>query len=565
MSERAIIYSEPTPPWYDAKRAREVVDAYSGGGGSGQPADAFVACSIVPAGTGSFRDFSYIAPDLPEFLAENCVACMECVQNCPDSSIWGKVIQPETLEATLASFSSETQEATQGETERAGQGDPEATETLLRSQLVRTTKFWKTYKKKRAADPTTPGGGLFGIFIDPTKCKGCGECVVACGNHKALRMIKKTKDNLPDFFSIWDFYKQSPETPAAYINPKLKVDIMLKSASNQYVGGAGSCMGCGETSVLRQLLAITHEKFGSKYGIVANTGCNTVYGSTYPYNPFRVPWVNSLFENAATVAMGIRARWDQMGRTKHPILVLGGDGSMLDIGFQALSRMLTSGMNIKAIVLDTQVYSNTGGQASTGSFIGQDAKMSVHGSAVHGKQERRKEIGNIAMMHPRTFVVQTVGPMVNHFYKTVEQALLFDGPALINIYTTCQPEHQVADDVSCARALMAVESRAFPVFVYNPDAGPTLASRISLQGNPSVKRDWHRRRSKENGETVVDFVAFAREEGRFAKHFDKDGKPSETLQVSMRDRLENWRLLQELAGITNVDQAEEWEEKRARR
>ena len=547
MSKRAIIYSEATPQWYDAKRAREVVDAYGSGAGSSQPADEFVACSIIPAGTGSYRDFSYIAPDLPELIAENCVACMECVQNCPDSAIWGKVVTPEDLESSLAKVL--------GGENRAEGEDSEATEVLLRSQLVQTTKFWKTYEKKRAADPGLPGGGWFGIFVDPTKCKGCGECVTACGGHNALKMIKKTKDNLPDFFSIWDFYKQSPETPSVYVNPKLKVDIMLKSAANQYVGGAGSCMGCGETSVLRQLLAMTHEKFGDKYGIVANTGCNTVYGSTYPYNPYRVPWVNSLFENAATVAMGIRARWDQTGRKNYPLLVLGGDGSMLDIGFQALSRMLTSGMNIKAVVLDTQVYSNTGGQASTGSYIGQDAKMSVHGSMIHGKQERRKEIGNIAMMHPRTFVAQTVGPMTNHFYKAVEQALLFDGPALINIYTTCQPEHQVADDVSCARALMAVESRAFPVFVYNPKGGPTLASRLSLQGNPSVKRDWHRRKNKDGVEDVVDFVAFARGEGRFAKHFDRDGNPSETLKSSMRDRLDNWWLLQELASITNIDRA----------
>lgn len=543
MSKRAIIYSEDTPQWYDSKRAREIIEAYNSGGGSSQPADEFVACSIIPAGTGSFRDFSYIAPDLPELTAENCVACMECVQNCPDSSIWGKVITPEDLENTLAGFD--------------GGDDAEETQALLQSQLVKTAKYWKTYEKKKGDNSDLPGGALFGIFVDPTKCKGCGECVVACGGHNALKMIKKTKDNLPSFFSIWDFYKQAPDSPADYINPKLKVDIMLKDSANQYVGGAGSCMGCGETSALRQLLAMTHEKFGSSYGIVANTGCNTVYGSTYPYNPYRAPWVNSLFENAATVAMGIRARWDQTGREDHPLLVLGGDGSMLDIGFQALSRMLTSGMNIKAIVLDTQVYSNTGGQASTGSYIGQDAKMSVHGSSIHGKQERRKEIGNIAMMHPRTFVAQTVGPMISHFYKVVEQALTFNGPALINIYTTCQPEHQVADDVSCERALMAVESRAFPVFSYHPDAGPTLASRISLQGNPSVKRDWHHRK-KDGKEECIDFIDFARGEGRFAKHFDRDGNPSEILQSSMRDRLENWRLLQELASITNIDRNEAW-------
>ncbi|MBF0341248.1 MAG: 4Fe-4S binding protein [Magnetococcales bacterium] len=535
MTQRALIYTEATPSWYDATRAREIMDAYNSGAGSGQPADPFVACSVVPAGTGSYRDFSYIAPDLPEYTADNCVACMECVQNCPDSAIWGKVLPPETVEKTLKGF-------------------PDANDQAkVKSQLVQTTKFWKTYDKKKSKGGDAPGGAWFGIFVDPTKCKGCGECVTACGSHNALSMIKKTPVNLPDYFTLWDFYKQAPTTPEAYINPKLKVDIMLRDAANQYVGGAGSCMGCGETSVLRQFLAMTHAKVGNKYGIVANTGCNTVYGSTYPYNPYRAPWVNSLFENAATVAMGIRSHWDQLGRQDHQIWVIGGDGSMLDIGFQALSRMLTSGMNIKVLVLDTQVYSNTGGQASTATFIGQDAKMSVHGTHVQGKWEARKEIANIAVMHPRVFVAQTVGPMISHFYKSIEQALEFNGPALINVYTTCQPEHQVADDKSCERATLAVESRAFPVFIHDPDAGPTLASRISLQGNPSIRRDWNIRKSASGEEKPFDFIEFARGEGRFQKHFNALGEPSEVLKASQKDRLANWRLLQELAGIQNDD------------
>ncbi|GAB0056697.1 Pyruvate ferredoxin oxidoreductase beta subunit [Candidatus Magnetaquicoccaceae bacterium FCR-1] len=541
MTQRALIYSEATPQWYDATRAREILSAYNSGAGSGQPADAFLACSVVPAGTGSYRDFSYIAPDLPEYESANCVACMECVQNCPDSAIWGKVITQDAREKSLGFFAEE--------------GDQE----LITSQLVQTTKFWKTYEKKKGKGSDASGGAWFGIFIDPTKCKGCGECVTACGSHNALKMIKKTPVNLPAYFTLWEFYKKAPETPEMYINPKLKVDIMLRDSANQYVGGAGSCMGCGETSVLRQFLAMTQTKIGNKYGIVANTGCNTVYGSTYPYNPFRAPWVNSLFENAATVAMGIRSHWDQVGKQDHQIWVIGGDGSMLDIGFQALSRMLTSGMNIKALVLDTQVYSNTGGQTSTATYIGQDAKMSVHGTHVKGKWERRKEIANIAMMHPHVFVAQTVGPMINHFYRCIEQALEFDGPALINVYTTCQPEHQVADDRSCERAILAVESRAFPVFIYDPEGGPTLASRLSLQGNPSMRRDWHVKKDANGVEKTFDFIEFARGEGRFKKNFDAEGNPSDVLMLSQKDRQLNWRLLQELARVQNEDQIEELE------
>jgi pyruvate/2-oxoacid:ferredoxin oxidoreductase beta subunit/Pyruvate/2-oxoacid:ferredoxin oxidoreductase delta subunit len=533
-SKHVKLYSAATPRWYDAKRAHEILDAYNNGQGSGQPADLFVATSLVPAGTASSRDFSYIAPDLPEFVAEKCVACMECVQNCPDSAIWGRVVTPEALEAQLAGVENEEERA------------------LLRAQFVQTTKFWKTYERKKEKDPAQPGGALFGIFVDPTKCKGCGECVLVCGDHDALKMIKKTRDNLPGYFSIWEYYKRTPDTPKAYVNPRLKVDMMLKNEANQYVGGGGSCMGCGEASVIRQLLTMTHELVGHKYGIVAATGCNTVYASTYPFNTYLVPWTNSLFENAPAVAMGIRAHWDQIGKKDHLLFAFGGDGAMLDIGFQSLSRLLASGMNIKALVLDTQVYSNTGGQTSTATYIGQSAKLSMHGKAIPGKMERRKEIGQIALMHPYTYVAQTIGPMTSHFYKSVEGALRFDGPAVINVYTTCQPEHQVADDLAYTQALLAVESRAFPLFIHDPNAGSTLASRISLQGNPSMTRDWHMRKTK-SGEEKIDFASFARTEGRFAKHFDRDGNPSEVLLYSQRERLENWRQLQELAGVKNVD------------
>jgi hypothetical protein len=82
--------------------------------------------------------------------------------------------------------------------------------------------------------------------------------------------------------------------------------------------------------------------------------------------------------------------------------------------------------------------------------------------------------------------------------------------------------------------------------IYDPRAGDTIKKRLSLQGNPNVKGDWFTN-PKTNEE--VTFIDFARSEGRFAKHFDKDGNPSETLLNAKQDRLENWRLLQELAGL----------------
>jgi hypothetical protein len=172
--------------------------------------------------------------------------------------------------------------------------------------------------------------------------------------------------------------------------------------------------------------------------------------------------------------------------------------------------------------------------------------MSVHGSKTAGKQERRKEIAQIAMMHPRTFVAQTTCAHVNHFYRSVIDALEFDGPAIVCCYTTCQPEHGVADNMATDQARLAVDTRAFPLLIYDPRKGNTIRERLSLQGNPAVNEDWWT-----NPKTAqqVDFIDFARSEGRFAKHFDKEGNPSPTLLRAKEDRLENWWVLQELAGI----------------
>src|SRR5689334_20416893 len=82
-----------------------VVGAYNSGiAERSLPADDQVARSIVPGGTGVLRDFSYIAPDIPEFIGENCVGCMECVTECPDTAILGKVVEPGVLDQHLATI-----------------------------------------------------------------------------------------------------------------------------------------------------------------------------------------------------------------------------------------------------------------------------------------------------------------------------------------------------------------------------------------------------------------------------------------------------------------------------
>ena len=314
-----------------------------------------------------------------------------------------------------------------------------------------------------------------------------------------------------------------PETPGKFINEKALADMMLAERALLYVGGAGSCMGCGEATALRMMLAATGFVYGQEnIGIVAATGCNTVYTSTYPYNPYIVSWTNSLFENAPADAMGVRARWDQLGWENKRLWVIGGDGAMLDIGFQSLSRMLASGTDIKVLVLDTQVYSNTGGQASTGSFKGQDAKMSFHGKAIQGKKENRKELANIAMMHKDVYVAQTTCAHVNHFYKAVMDANEYPGPG------DRQRVHDLPARARRRRQHGRTPGEARRGFPHVPGVHLRSAQGAADQGTPEPGRQPEHegrlvRRSQDR--RAVDFITFARSEGRFCQALRQGRQP----------------------------------------
>ncbi len=512
-----------------------VLDAYGAGTADAElPADAAVARSVIPPGTAAGRDFSNLAPRIPELDADACVGCMSCVNGCPDTAILATAQPASVLEPLMAAFS-------------GAQPDPSSTVEGLRAHFSVTNKYAHV-PERRGHEPAQ-----FGLFVNPAHCKGCGECVEICHalGYDALRMSDKvavepsgegTVDRLGRDFR---FYQSLPSTPPVYRNEKALADLMLGEHAIGYVGGAGSCSGCGEATALRMLVAATRQLHGPEsMGIVAATGCNTVFGSTYPFNPFLVPWTNSLFENAAADALGIRARWDQGGHSDRRLWVVGGDGAMYDIGFQSLSRLVASGADVKVLVLDTQVYSNTGGQSSTASFGGQVTKLSAYGKSLHGRPERRKELARILMAHGEVYVAQTTPAHINHFYRAVMEANAYPGPAVIVAYTPCMPEHGIPDDAATRQAKLAVDSRAFPLFTYDPRRGATLAERLSLQGNPAPKDDWA---ALPNGEQV-DFLTFARSEGRFAPHFAADGTPTAEIQATRQDRLENWRLLREMSG-----------------
>jgi pyruvate-ferredoxin/flavodoxin oxidoreductase len=684
---------------------------YARGMGGDSITDPFIGLGVMPASTALFRDMTGIRFEHPEWVPENCTACGNCYTVCPDTAIPGLVTeigqaldtvlqrvrkhghtvahlpkavrlmerllhQSLTAAAEDASVSALIEEAV---TETLRQSDLTGDDrTQLEQELALFREalggfpFALTRPHFTVPEQQEPGsGGLFSITINPSTCKGCGECVQVCDDD-ALRTVPQSDASVAELRARWDFWLDLPTTPQKYVRVDdleegvgaLETILLDKSSYLAFSSGDGACLGCAEKTALHLFIGtvealmrpraerhvaylsdlvaklerhiqlrlveeidvgdpvrmaaivgdigdtdvtlagiaerleqmtggkpIDHDwlrrvtllvgklktlrgqyttgttgRGRAAMGMLNSTGCTSVWGSTYPFNPYPYPWANHLFQDSPSMAMGVFeghmakmadgfkairiAELELAGRyrpAEHddafaqltwrdftdeewalcpPVAVVGGDGAMYDIGFQNLSRLMASGKPIKVLVVDTQVYSNTGGQACTSGFLGQISDMAQFGAATQGKTEPRKEMGLIGMAHRTTYVMQSTIAYPSHMIEGFIKGLSARRPALFNIYTSCQPEHGIADDMSAHQGKLAVESRAYPLFHYDPAAGATPEECLDLDGNPALDEVWptytltYREGDRERQMALpMTFADFAMTEVRFRKHF----------------------------------------------
>ncbi|MHC4824860.1 MAG: thiamine pyrophosphate-dependent enzyme [Planctomycetota bacterium] len=295
----------------------------------------------------------------------------------------------------------------------------------------------------------------------------------------------------------------------------------------------------------------------------ASTGCNTVYGSTPPSNPHPYPWMNSLFQDGSTIswllaeslllnharrsvaperlvdvlledrASGFSTddNWnlthlteilmtDQEIRELPKVWIVGGDGALGDIGFQNLSKvMLQNRPNVKALMLDTQVYSNTGGQNSDSSTMLGGYDMNQFGRASQGKLTEKKSVAEaLTSGHGSPFVAQVSIANAAKLYKAILDGLEYRGTAFFQAYTTCQPEHGVGDNMSAHQAKLSRDSRGMPEFIYDPQQGETSQDCLEVKGNPTLNRDWWQTAYSTKEKYNYTVAHWATTEVRFRKH-----------------------------------------------
>ncbi len=397
--------------------------------GNDLPVSAFLpyADGYTPAGT-TAHERRNVATEVPVWKPENCIQCNRCSFVCPHAVIRPAVMTDEELQ--------------------------NAPENMKYLPMVGVP------------------GHSFAITVSQVDCTGCGSCAGICPGkqgQKALEMVPiHEHEECQQYF---DYGKSLPSKKEA-VEKFNAATVKGSQFLCPLMEFSGACAGCGETPYVKLLTQL----FGPRMYIANATGCSSIWANSTPSVAYTVnqnghgpAWSNSLFEDAAEFGYGMlmaQKALAQISEDSDTIQwVIGGDGWAYDIGFGGLDHILASGENINILVLDTEVYSNTGGQASKATPLGSTAKF-VEG----GKDTRKKDLASIAMTYGNVYVAQiAMGADLNQTVKAFTEAAAFPGPSLIIAYATCIA-HGIRAGLGSTQheQKKAVDAGYFHLFRFNP-------------------------------------------------------------------------------------------------
>jgi len=518
-----------------------------------------------PTGTTQYEKRN-VAVNIPQWESELCIQCGTCSFVCPHAAIRIKAYDEKYLKDAPPTF------------------------------------------KSADAKGKDFAGMKFTVQVAPEDCTGCGVCVNRCPaqekdenkkptGRKAINMTlqeplrMQERENYKYFLAI-------PDTdPNLFKANTLKGSQLIRPLFEY----SGACAGCGETPYVKLLSQL----FGDRAMIGNATGCSSIYGGNLPTTPYttradgRGPiWSNSLFEDSAEFAMGMRltvdkfkerALWlldkvaekgcvdkklaeeirtatladdpaqaaieEQRGRVDKlkaqckkskcqecenileiadylvhkSVWALGGDGWAYDIGYGGLDHVLASGVNVNALVLDTEVYSNTGGQMSKSTPRGAVAKF-----AAGGKPGPKKDLGLLAMIYGNIYVAKVaIGANPNQTVKAFVEAEAYPGPSLIIAYAHC-----IAHGYNLVHGYehqkQAVNTGHWPLYRFDP--------RLKEQGKNPLQLD--------SKAPSVDFEEYAYSENRYRTL--KQSKPevaAQLMKLASRDAAQRYALMEQLANL----------------
>jgi len=469
---------------------RSVTAAMIAGDGDRLPVSALPVDGTYPTGTTRWEKRN-IALEIPAWDADLCIQCGKCVLVCPHAVIRAKVCPAESLAGAPAAFLS-------------------------------TPARWREFADRRFVLQVAPedctGCGLC-VEVCPAKSKSEVR-------HKAINMVPQAPVRERESEN-WRFFLDLPETDRQALNLTLVKDVQLLEPLFEFSGACAGCGETPYVKLVSQLFgdrAIIANATGcsSIYG-----GSQPTTPWTTNREGRGPAWSNSLFEDNAEFGLGMRVALDmQVGYARHlvsrlagtigddltralldadqsteagieaqrrrvtelgrrlaghelaeardllalagalvqkSVWLIGGDGWAYDIGFGGLDHVLASGRKVNVLVLDTEVYSNTGGQMSKATPRGAVAKF-----AAGGKSTPKKDLALMAMTYGTVYVARVaMGGSDAQTLKAFREAEAFPGPSLILAYSPCIA-HGYDLRFGMEQQKAAVAAGHWPLFRYNP-------------------------------------------------------------------------------------------------
>jgi len=518
-----------------------------------------------PSGTTRYEKRN-IAVNIPRWEPDICIQCGLCSLICPHGTIRMKVYDGKYLKNAPATF------------------------------------------KNADAKGKNFAGMKCTVQVAPEDCTGCGTCVLNCpaeekdGNkkptgRKAINMVPQgpirstERENYKHFLSI-------PNTDPKLFKVNTVKGSQLIEPLFEY---SGACAGCGETAYVKLLTQL----FGDRALIGNSTGCSSIYGGNLPTTPYtkradgRGPaWSNSLFEDNAEFAMGMRLTVDKfkeraldlLGKVaakgcvdsklaediltaasanepeqaaiegqrvridnlkeqckrsncadcrqlldiadylvRKSVWALGGDGWAYDIGYGGLDHVLAGGADVNVLVLDTEVYSNTGGQMSKSTPRAAVAKF-----AVGGKPAPKKDLGLLAITYGTIYVAKVaMGANPSQTVKAFIEAESFAGPSLIIAYAHCIAHgYNLVNGYNHQK--QAVDSGCWPLYRFDP--------RLKEKGKNPLQLD--------SKAPTLDFEEYAYSENRYRTLRQSKPEAAEQLiKLAKNDAAQRYALMEQLAKL----------------
>ena len=235
--------------------------------------------------------------------------------------------------------------------------------------------------------------------------------------------------------------------------------------TNSLNSGHRACQGCGEALGARY--AIDAAMHATRNQLVASnaTGCLEVFSTPYPETSWQIPWIHSLFGNAAAVATGIAAALKVKGRTDVRVIAQGGDGGTTDIGFGCLSGMFERNDDVLYICYDNEAYMNTGVQRSSATPpAARTATTMAVGPAPGNSFGQGKNMPALAIAHGVQYVATATVAELRDLEAKVTRAMEFRGARYIHIFVPCPLGWGHASNDTIRIARLAKETGLFPVF-----------------------------------------------------------------------------------------------------